>query len=185
MTTIINRQPAGVPAGGQFSETTHSEPGIDLATPAPAPVGFGLDNEAVSEAFAAALVPALGKEFRGSSAASKPYSPLVETECDEGLRAEGVAATVWVFHPSEEESLAYSVGIRDGRPAVWFAGDSLSVDDKPHFIGEGDLSTAASAAAAAADILIRLDDDVKGSSSRSGTHDGFASDADYHRWRQR
>lgn len=33
MTNIIARQPAGVPAGGQFAPTTHTEPHLTLVTP--------------------------------------------------------------------------------------------------------------------------------------------------------
>jgi hypothetical protein len=36
MTDSINRQPQGIPVGGQFAPTTHAEPDVALAPPAPA-----------------------------------------------------------------------------------------------------------------------------------------------------
>lgn len=35
MTESINRQPQGIPAGGQFAPTAHAEPGIALSAPSP------------------------------------------------------------------------------------------------------------------------------------------------------
>ncbi|MDO5863413.1 MULTISPECIES: hypothetical protein [Paenarthrobacter] len=32
---IINRQPQGIPTGGQFAPTAHAEPEVALAAPAP------------------------------------------------------------------------------------------------------------------------------------------------------
>ncbi|WP_427019395.1 hypothetical protein ACQCSX_22140 (plasmid) [Pseudarthrobacter sp. P1] len=37
MTTNTVRQPAGIPAGGQFAATSHAEPGVSLAPAAPEP----------------------------------------------------------------------------------------------------------------------------------------------------
>lgn len=36
MTESINRQPQGIPAGGQFAPTAHAEPEVSLSAPAPA-----------------------------------------------------------------------------------------------------------------------------------------------------
>lgn len=52
MTAIIARQPAGIPAGGQFSPTSHAEPGLVLqATPEKAPLGnYQVDARALQTA---------------------------------------------------------------------------------------------------------------------------------------
>lgn len=44
MTESINRQPQGIPAGGQFAPTTHAEPDVALSVDPDDRVDFGWDG---------------------------------------------------------------------------------------------------------------------------------------------
>ncbi|MBG0738997.1 hypothetical protein IV500_06110 [Paeniglutamicibacter antarcticus] len=52
--TTVSRQPEGIPSGGQFAATTHSEPAVTLGLPAPTSTdGVPTDHQAAKDQFEA------------------------------------------------------------------------------------------------------------------------------------
>jgi hypothetical protein len=178
MTSTAARQPAGVPVGGQFAATSHSEPDVVLTTAVPLTAGQ----------FSALMTEDLaGKIDAGLNGRLKDVDPetgysiaqLFESEPDE----DG-GMSIYTNSAAMDESVTYTVAFADGKAQVLFD-DSYTVSIDPRTLHPEEWETADDAAAEISSHILDMESDVASELGNTGTQDGFASDSDYRRWRER
>lgn len=167
------RQPKGIPAGGQFAATTHPEPAVGLPAQAPGTDQFA---KLMTEDLAGRLDASLKGRIRGKDWYSgSKVDQVFEAELDD----EG-GLSVYTRNPSSEEGVSYAVGLVDGKPQI-SVNDDYSPDVKPRDLHPELWAGPDDAVKEISHVILDLEG---GATTPGGTPDGFASDADYRRWKE-
>jgi hypothetical protein len=178
MTTSAHRQPQGIPVGGQFAPITRAEPSIALATADPV----------TAEQFTALMTPELGEKIdAGLNGRLKDIDPETGYSIAQVFESEpdgDGGMSIYTNSAAMDESVTYTVAFADGKAQVIFD-DSYTVTVEPRTLHPDEWESADDAAAEISSHILDMESDVAAELGNTGTPDGFASDSDYRRWRER
>lgn len=179
MTETTARQPRGIPAGGQFSATSHAEPALALA--ALEPVTREQFSTLMTDELASAIDAGLKGRIRGTDWYSgSKVDQVFESEPD----GDG-GIYIYTRQPSADEGVSYTVGVVDGKAMVTL-NDDYDTGVKPRDLHPESWSGPEDAAKEISEIILDLEGSVtEAVASRGQSPDGFASDAEYRKWRER
>jgi hypothetical protein len=178
MTTPASRQPQGIPAGGQFAPTTRAEPNVALAIAEPV----------TAEQFSALMTAEFGEKIdAGLNGRLKDIDPETGYSIDQVFESEpdgDGGMSIYTNSAAMDESVTYTVAFTDGKAQVLFD-DSFTVSVPPRTLHPDEWVDADDAAAEISTHVLDMETDVAALLGHTGTQDGFASDSDYRRWRER
>ena len=178
MTTPAPRQPQGIPAGGQFAATTRAEPSVALAATGPA----------TAEQFSALMTPELGEKIdAGLNGRLKDIDPETGYSIAQVFESEpdgDGGMSVYTDSVALGESVTYTVAFRDGSPQV-ISDDSYLVTAAPRTLHPEEWVSPDGAAAEISSHILDMEADIAAETGNTSQPDGFASDADFRRWRER
>lgn len=179
MTKTPVHKPAGTPEGGQFAATSHAEPAVALEAVEPA-----VDDRfssMISEEFAADIDASLkgrikGKDWYSGGTVNQEFES--EPDGDGGIY-------IYTRHPSADEGVAYTVKAVDGTARIT-RHDDHGPDTTPRDLHPESWTGPEDAVKEIADTIL----DMEGGATEAAADarqspDGFASDAEYRRWRER
>lgn len=179
MTKTPAHKPAGTPEGGQFAATSHAEPALALKVMEPA--GRDRFSSLVTEELAAHIDAGLKGRIRGTDWYS---GRKVDQEFESELDDEG-GLYIYTRHPSADEGVAYTVKMVDGRAQVT-RHDDRNPDAKPRDLHPENWTGPDDAVKEIADTILEMEGGAtEAAADRRQSPDGFASDAEYRRWRER
>lgn len=171
------RQPKGIPAGGQFAPTSHAEPSLALpGADAPAERFAAL----MTEDLAAKIDDSLKGRIRGKDWYSgAKVDQVFETEVD------GSSLSVYTRNPGSDEGVSYEISLVDGKAQIT-THDDYGPGAAPRDLHPELWSGPDDAAKEISYLLLDLEGGVtEARASQGGAPDGFASDAEYRRWKER
>lgn len=177
-TDISARQPKGIPVGGQFAAVSHAEPAVDL--PAPAPVTKDQFTELMTEELAGKIDASLKGRIKGKDWYSgRTVDQVFEAEVtDEG------GLSVYTRNPAADEGVTYAIGMVDGKAQISL-NDDYNTGVKARDLHPERWTRPEDATKEICHVILDMEGGVTGAAASSaGTPDGFASDADYRRWRE-
>lgn len=179
-TDTAERQPKGIPAGGQFAPTSHAEPSL-VSLPGQAPFTrehfAALMTEDLAENIDARLKGRIkGKDWYSGSKVDQVFE--TETDGAGGLQ-------VYTRNPGSDEGVSYAIAFTDGQAQVILF-DDYGTGVKPVDLHPEQWTGPDDAAQEISEVLLDMEGGVSSAvASRGETPDGFASDADYRRWKER
>lgn len=173
------RQPKGIPAGGQFAATSHGEPSVAL--PVQEPVTREQFASLMTEELAEKIDAGLKGRIRGKDWYSgAKVDQVFESEPD----GEG-GMYVYTRNPANDEGTTYTVAVVDGKAQVTL-NDDYDTGVKPVDLHPENWAGPEDAAKEISDVLLDMEGGVTDAvASRGESPDGFASEADYRRWKER
>lgn len=177
MTTPVTRRPPGVPSGGQFAAAIRAEPDVVLTAGA-------VDRTQFSAMMTAELGGKIDAGLNGRLKDIDPdtgdsISQVFESEPD----GEG-GMSIYTNSAAMDESVTYTVAFPEDRPKVFFD-DSFTVTVEPRTLHPEEWENNDDAAAEISSHILDMEADLGALVGRTDTQDGFASDSDYRRWRER
>jgi hypothetical protein len=168
----------GVSAGGQFAPVTRAEPSVALATADPV----------TAEQFSALMTPELGEKIdAGLNGRLKDIDPETGYSIGQVFESEpdgDGGMSVYTNSAAMDESVTYTVAFTDGKAQVVFD-DSFTVSVDPRTLHPEEWENDDDAAAEISSHILDMEADMGAMLGNTGTQDGFASDSDYRRWRER
>ncbi|WP_354214851.1 hypothetical protein [Arthrobacter sp. UYCo732] len=176
-TDTAARQPKGVPAGGQFAPTSHAEPSVALQTEALTKEQFAV---LMTDELAGQIDASLKGRIRGKDWYSGARTDQVfESELDD----DGIY--IYTRKPSADEGVSYTVGFTDGKAQIALHND-YNPDFKPRDLHPERWTGPEDAAKEISDTILDMEGGASDAiASRGQSPDGFASDAEYRRWKER
>lgn len=178
-TDTSTRQPKGVPVGGRFAPTSHAEPSLALASVEP--VTREQFSALMTEELAGKIDAGLKGRIRGKDWYSgRKVDQVFESEVDD----EG-GLSIYTRNPASDEGVSYVVGMVDGKAQITVH-DDFNPDIKPRDLHPELWNGTEDAAREISHVVLDLEGGVTDARASSGeSPDGFASDAEYRRWRER
>lgn len=174
MTTPAHK-PAGTPDGGQFTATSHSDTVPVLETPVTA------------EYFAALMTEDLGaridESLKGRLIDVDPETGYTIHQEFETTAEEG-ALSIYTDSAAMGESVNYTVSFSEGRAQV-LSDDSYLVTASPRTLHPEEWVTPDDAAAEISTHILDMEADIAAETGNISQPDGFRSDADYRKWKER
>jgi hypothetical protein len=178
MTTTAARQPQGIPVGGQFAPVSHAEPSVALAAARPV----------TAEQFSALMTAELGEKIdAGLNGRLKDIDPETGYSIDQVFESEpdgDGGMSVYTNSAAMDESVTYTVAYSEGQAKVLFD-DSFTVCVDPRTLHPEEWENDDDAAVEISSHILDMEADMGALLGNTGTQDGFASDSDYRRWRER
>ncbi|WP_139187313.1 hypothetical protein [Pseudarthrobacter chlorophenolicus] len=176
---ISARQPKGIPAGGQFAATVHGEPAVAL--PAQPPVTQEQFSALMTEELAVKIDASLKGRIRGKDWYSgSRVDQVFEAELDD----EG-GLSVYTRQPSSDEGVTYAISMADGTARITL-NDDYNTGVKPRDLHPELWTGPDDAVREISHVILDMEGGVtEAAASRGETPDGFASDAEYRRWKER
>lgn len=178
MTTPITRQPQGIPIGGQFAATSHAEPSVTL-TAEP------LTKEQFSALMTEELAGKIDANLKGRIRGKDWYSGSTVNQVFESELDDEGGIYVYTRQPSADEGVSYTVGVVEDKAQITFH-DDYSTGVKPRDLHPEQWTGPDDAAKEISDVLLDMEGGVTDAiASRGESPDGFTSDAEYRKWRER
>jgi hypothetical protein len=176
MTITPARQPEGIPAGGQFAAHPKAEPVFGLEP--------AMSTDAFNDLMTDELASGIDAGLKGKLTDPDPDGHYDITRTFEAEPGEEGGMNIYTDCPAlGDESVIYSVWHKDGKALVCFD-DRYDVDVTPRLLHPETWEGPDAAAAEIAGHILDMEADVASGGSGGGTPDGFASDADYRKWRE-
>lgn len=174
MTTPAHK-PAGTPDGGQFTASAHSDV---------VPV---LDAPVTAEHFASLMTEDLGarldEALRGRLKDTDPDTGHTVHQDFETTAEEG-ALSIYTDSVAMGEAVTYTVAFRDGSAQIR-SDDSFLVTAAPRTLHPDEWVTTEDAAAEISQHILDMEADIAAETGNTSQPDGFASDADFRKWKER
>lgn len=178
MTNTPAHKPAGTPEGGQFTATSHAEPAVALAVLEP----HTQDpfTTMVSEEFAGAIDDSLKGRIKGKDWYSgRKVDQEFETEID------GDGLSIYTRNPGSDEGVTYTVATVDGTTRIT-RHDDYNPDTTPRDLHPENWAGTGDAVKEISETILEMEGGATDATAdRNQSPDGFASDAEYRRWRER
>lgn len=177
MTTSASRQPQGIPSGGQFAATTRAEPNVALAIAEP------VTAEQFSGLMTAELGEKIDESLKGRLKDIDPETGYTINQDFETTVEDDGTLSIYTDSAALGESVNYVVAFRDGRPQV-ISDDGYIVTAAPRTLHPEEWVTPDDAAAEISTYILDMEADIAEQAGNTSQQDGFASDADYRKWRE-
>jgi len=176
MTQKPAHEAAGKPTGGQFAKTSHSEAQLALESPVTAAT------------FAALMTEDLGtridESLKGRLKDSDPETGYTINQDFETTVEDDGSLSIYTDSAAMGEPVNYVVAFRDGRPQV-ISDENYIVTAAPRTLHPDEWVTPDDAAAEISSHILDMESDVAAETGNTSQPDGFASEADYRKWRER
>lgn len=176
MTTTPAHKPAGTPDGGQFTPTAHSD-----AVPV-------LEAPATAATFAALMTEDLGtridESLKGRLKDVDPETGYTSNQDFETTVEDDGTLSIYTDSVAMGEAVNYAVAFRDGRPQV-ISDESYIVTAAPRTLHPDEWANPDDAAAEISSHILDMESDIATETGNTSQPDGFASEADYRKWRER